>query len=205
MDGLPNEPEPRRAGPLGVMAVSAVVLCAAGALLVFSWIRQSRLEGELTRARTLLEEARARLGPRAAEPVDPDGAADGTAGVLEMLERERGEIARLEKERAELERRSKERALETAALERRIKRLREEVDRLTRDRLSGRSPGSAPDRQTANASEADDIFKEHMRLMQETRELRDRLKVMIDAFEDLMLEKAADASRPEAPRADGAR
>jgi hypothetical protein len=186
------------------MAVSAVVLCAAGALLVFSWIRQSRLEGELTRARALLEKARARLEPGPPEPADPDGATDGIAGVLEMLERERREIARLEGERAELERRSKERALETAALERRIKRLREEVDRLTRDRLSGRSPGGAPDRPASDASEADDIFKEHMRLMQETRELRDRLKVMIDAFEDLMLERAADASRPEAHRADGA-
>lgn len=191
MDGPSNEPESRRASVLGVIAVSAVVVGATGALLVFSWVRQSRLEGELSRARAMLAAARARLGPPAAEAANPGGETNEAADALEMLEGERREIARLERERAELERRSGELTRERADLERHIKRLQEEVDRLSREKLSGRPLGDEPDARASAAEEAGDILREHMRLMEETRALRDRLKVMMDAFEDLMLEGAA--------------
>ncbi len=187
MDGPLSESPLRRAGLWGAVGVSAVVACAMGALLILSWVRQSRVEKELARARTLLEEARSRLGSPKPDPVPkPEAPSPPAAG-----EAERREIGRLEGERAELERRSKKQAAEIAALTSRLERLQREIDRLTREGLAGRPGG----RRAAPGDDRADPLTEHMRLTEETRALRDRLKTMLDAFEDLMLEEVARRDR----------
>jgi len=185
MDGLPSESPLRRAGLWGVVGVAAVVACASCALLAFSWIRQSRVEKELVRARALLEKARSRLGSLTPDPV-PEPGAPGPP-LPGAGDAERREIARLDGERAGLDRRSKEQAVEIAALTNRVERLQQEVDRVAREGLAGRTRGA----QAHAADDAADIVKEHTRLIDETRALRDRLKAMLDAFEDLVLEEVA--------------
>ena len=194
MDDGREKGRPGARGPLGVIAISAVVVSATGALLAFSWVRQSRLERELARARALVDEARVRLGRTPDASASRKAVARDSKETLDLLVKERAEVARLAKEHAELERLSGEKTLELEGLDLRIARFREEVHRLTSEPREGRARGSAARPRASDAEDAGDVFQEHLRLMDETRALRDRLRRMIHAFEELMLDEVTRRS-----------
>ena len=210
---MPAAREARHPAAIGVLVV-VVAFLAAGALVAFSWARRLRLERELARTQSRLEEARSELSSRSEArngglSLESARRGEELSAARENEREARARSADLERERTRILRRLEEKTAELFRRHQRIVELQDEVESLMRRRLAAADAAGAREQKLRREYEAAlrdererrETLEKKLGALVEITALRDRLRRLVEEMErQVHAERARGSPSPEQAR-----